>query len=216
MANRTVQLLGQGYDTSPADITVTANGNIIFSGTISTVNQPLPSLPNLELSNSTVVLCSFDIDQSFVGQIPMSCQINSGTVIFAQIYANYTGIVNPIYTAEQFTVVSSTTAPVADKVAVFTQVANPALSQADIDTLLDPTVSLVQYNAILAAHNLTLVVSSGAAGYYNIDNTDARSNVSIDGVAQTPDHGDLPGTWWWTISSGSTLAYNLDVAPAVV
>jgi hypothetical protein len=101
-----------------------------------------------------------------------------------------------------------------EQVAIFTPLANPPLSQVDIDTLLDPNIALATYNEILAAHNLSLNISSGIDGYAKIDNTDPRSNVQINGVVQTPDHTDLPGAWWWPISSGSTLAYNLDVDPA--
>jgi len=215
MANRTVQILGQGYGANPAQITVTASGNTVFSGTVNTLNQPVPSLPNpdLELTN---ILCTFEIDQSFVGQIPMTCVVSSGTVIFAQINANYVAIANPVYTPEQITTITNPDSTQAERVAIYTQVANPPLSQLDIDTLLDPTVPREEKQVIVAAHNCLPYISSGADGYGMIDNTDARSLVFINDIAQTPDHGDLPGTWWWTINTGSTLAYQLDVASATV
>ena len=216
MANRTIQILGQGYGATPAQITVTANGNTVFSGTVSAVDQPLPALPNLDI-NLSEILCTFEIDQAFTGQIPMTCAVSSGTVIFAQVFANYVKIPNPVYTQVQLDVISDPSAPEADKVAIYTQVANPPLSQADIDALLDPAVTPNQKNQILIAHNCQTTISSGANGYGSIDNdSDARSSVFIDGIAQIPDHGELPGTWWWKISLGSTLAYQLDVAPAEI
>ena len=215
MANRTVQILGQGYGSSPAQITVTSNGNTVFSGTVSAVDQPLPALPNLAI-NLSEILCTFEIDQAFTGQIPMTCAVSSGTVIFGQIYANYVAIRNPVYTPEQITILTSLTTTQAERVAIYTQVAVPPLSQTDIDTLLDPASTPAQINAILVAHNCLPYISSGADGFGPIDNTDARSTVVIDGIAQTPDHGDLPGTWWWQINTGSTLAYQLDVDPATV
>jgi hypothetical protein len=39
---------------------------------------------------------------------------------------------------------------------------------------------------------------------------DARKNVKINGESQTPTQ-DLPGTWSWTVSAGSTLSYDLDI-----
>ena len=60
--------------------------------------------------------------------------------------------------------------------------------------------------------------SSGAgnpadpAEYYVLSNigpnTDNRSNVQIDGIAQTkgPLEETLTGPWWWTINNGSTLS----------
>jgi hypothetical protein len=215
MANRTVQIRGQGYGTSPAQITVTANGNTVFSGTIATVDQPLPALPNLAI-NLPEILCTFEIDLAFTGQIPMTCVVNSATVIFAEIYANYVAIENPVYTPEQIATLTNPDTTQAARVAIYTQVASPPLSQQDIDTLLDPASTPAQKNTILVAHNCLPYISSGADGYGPIDNTDCRSTVTIDGIAQTPDHTELPGTWWWTILTGSSLAYQLDVDPAVV
>ena len=216
MPNRTVQLLGQGYGSNPAQITVTANGNPVFSGPVNTVDQPVPALPNMD-TNLNNILCNFEIDQSFTGQIPMTCAVSSGTVIFSLILANYVPIPNPVYTQAQLDVIADPSAPEADKVAIYTQVANPPLSQADIDALLDPAVTPKQKSEILIAHNCQTPISSGANGYGSIDNiSDARSSVFIDGIEQIPDHGELPGTWWWKISLGSTLAYQLDVAPAKI
>ena len=213
MPNRTVQLLGQGYGSTPAQITDTANGNPVFSGPVNTVDQPLPVLPNPAI-NLDNILCTFEIDQSFAGQMPMTCAVSSGTVIFSLIMANYAEIKNPVYTQEQLVILSTPATPIADNVAIYTQVANPPLSQADIDALLDPAVTRTQKTEIIIAHNCQTRISSGVNGYGVIDNTDARSSVVIDGIAQTPDHGELPGTWYWRINTGSTLAYQLDVAPA--
>ena len=146
----------------------------------------------------------------------MTCAVSSGTVIFANILTNYVSIRNPVYTPEQINILTSPTTTQAERVAIYTQVAVPPLSQTDIDTLLDPASTPAQINAILVAHNCLPYISSGADGFGPIDNTDARSTVVIDGIAQTPDHGDLPGTWWWQINTGSTLAYQLDVDPATV
>ena len=71
MATRTIQLLGQGYGATPAQITVTANGNTVYSGPVNTVNEPVPLLPNTQLSLQNI-LCTVEIDQAFVGQMPMT------------------------------------------------------------------------------------------------------------------------------------------------
>jgi hypothetical protein len=213
MANRTVQFLGQGYGVSAAEITVTASGNTIFSGAVNTVDQPLPQLPNLGIELPTV-LCTFEVDMSFSGKIPMTCVVSAGTLIFADIYANYSRIPNPVYTAEQIAILEDPSTTQATRVSIYTQVAVPPLSQPEIDILLDTGAAASEKAAILQAHNCTVIISSGADGYVSIDDTDARSNVSIDGIAQTPDRGELPGTWWWKINTGSTLAYQLDVDPA--
>jgi hypothetical protein len=215
MPIRTVQILGQGYGSTPSQITVTANGNTVFSGTVDTVNQPLPVLPNPEI-NLNNVLCTFEIDTAFVGEIPMTCAVSAGTVIFTQIYANYVPILNPVYTPAQIDTLSNPATTQADRVTIYTQVAVPALSQADIDVLLDSTSTPVQKNTILVAHNCTTYISSGATLYGEIDNTDPRSSVVINGTPQTPNRGELAGAWWWTINTGSTMTYQLEVHPATV
>jgi hypothetical protein len=40
--------------------------------------------------------------------------------------------------------------------------------------------------------------------------SDVRKNVKIDNKLQVPDQ-ELPGTWSWTVSSGSTLSCDLDI-----
>lgn len=213
MPIRTVQIQGQGYGSTPAQITVTANATTVFSGTVSTVDQALPSLPNpaINLSN---VLCTFEIDTAFVGSIPMTCAVSTGAVIFAKILANYVSIPNPVYTPAQIATLSNSGTTQVQRVEIYTPVAVPALTQAEIDVLLNPTPSPEQ-NDVIIAHNLS-TYTLGPDTYGPIDNTDPRSTVVIDGIAQTPDHGELAGTWWWTINAGSTMTYQLDVDPAAV
>jgi hypothetical protein len=102
-----------------------------------------------------VEFCNFEIPMEFEGTKPMTCSVTNGTVIFAQIPANYGVIANtdPVYG----------TGP-----EVFYSTAGP---------------------------------------------NDARSNVFIDGVEKIPNRTiyEFPGTWWWTIPAGSTLAYDLNI-----
>jgi hypothetical protein len=216
MTIRTIQIFGQGYGASPAQITATANGNTVFSSTVPTVDQPLPSLPNPALIDTMAVLFTLETDTAFTGAIPMTCAVESGTVIFARILANYVSIPNPVYSPAQLDVLRNPGTSRLDKVAIFTQVATPSLSQQEIDVLLDPAEDIAVKDAILAAHNCLTLISSGADGYGPIVDTDPRSNVAVDGVAQSPDTRFLSGTWWWIIPKGSTLSYDLAVGPATV
>ena len=90
----------------------------------------------------------------FEGTKPMTCTVTNGTVIFAQVNANYCVIANT----------------------------NP-------------------------------VSGTGADGFGSIDGLgDSRSNVFIDGVAQSINHTeDLTGDWWFKVPANSTLTYDLDV-----
>ena len=212
MANRTIKFLGQGYGATPAVITITANGNTVFSGPVDTVDQLLPVLPSTDL-NLVSNVGTFEIDQTFIGQIPITCTVTSGTVIFAQVMIDNVYLSNPAYTPQQLAILSNPDTTPAEKVAIYTPVADPPLSQQDIDTLLDPATTPQQADAILVAHNCQPYAESGAGSWYplNLTDSDPRSAVTIDSVLQIPDHEELAGTWWWTVFAGSTMAYQLNV-----
>jgi hypothetical protein len=217
MAIRTVQILGMAFGSSTATVVATANGTQIFAGTVTTVDQPIPALPNLDLTVDQVPLFTFEIDTAFTGQIPMTCTVTNGTVIFGEILANYVSVQNPVYTSEQVAILTDPAATRSQKIAVWAQVAIPPFTTEELATMEDTsTTSWVACNEIADAHGCALIVSSGSTTFGTIDNTDSRGNVYIDGVQQTPDYADLPGTWWWTINNGSVLSYSLEVDPATV
>jgi hypothetical protein len=94
MTTRTIKMLGLAYGSSPAEIAVTLDGASVYTGTVATIDSFAPSLPNLEVASSTVEFCTFEIPMDFEGIKPMTCEVISGTVIFAQIDANYCVIAN--------------------------------------------------------------------------------------------------------------------------
>lgn len=215
MATRTVKVYGRGYGATPANITATLNGNTVFTGDVPTLNTPIPPLPDTSLTGVTVPLFSFEIDTAFVGQIPMTCTVNSGTVIFAEILANYTSVINPAITEAQLAVLQDRNSTPAQRMAVCELIANPPFSAAEKSTYLDPATTWPERNTIVTVERCPTTVS-GASYFGFIDDTDPRSNVQINGVAQNPNTGDLPGVWWWTVGQGSVLAYNLDVDAAKI
>lgn len=95
MVTRTFIQQGQGYGSAPADITVKIDGNVIFSGTVPTVNQPLPVLPdpNIELTSN---LYSWTNEVLYKGQQDFELTVNSGTVILTTAIANYTITLDPV------------------------------------------------------------------------------------------------------------------------
>jgi hypothetical protein len=94
MTTRTVKMFGLAYGSSPAEIAVTLDGVSVYTGTVTTADTPVPFLPNLEIANTTVEFCNFEIPMDTNGIIPMTCTVLSGAVIFAQINANYCVIAN--------------------------------------------------------------------------------------------------------------------------
>jgi streptogramin lyase len=153
MTTRTVKIFGLAYGSTPAEIAVTLDGVSVYTGTVTTADTPTPSMPNPDLTNTTIEFCSFEIPMDFEGTKSMTCAVTNGTVIFAQVVANYCVIANT-----------------------------------------DP------------------VAGTGPEVFVHINGSnDARSNVAIDGVAQSMNHEELAGTWWFTIPDGSTLTYDLSI-----
>jgi hypothetical protein len=212
MTMRIVQVLGMAFGSSPAEITVTANGTQVFSGTVTTVDQPLPNTPDPAIIADQVPLFTFEIPIDFAGQIPMVCTVNKEAVIFGQVLANYTVIRNSVYSDEQIATLNDPSTTRTQMFEIWNPVANPPFTPEEAAVVQDTSLPWATVQTVLYAHNCATTTSSGSAFYADIDTTDARNDVAIDGVVQEPDHGELPGTWWWLIDEGSVLSYNLDVA----
>jgi hypothetical protein len=213
MTNRTVKLLGYGFGATPAEITVTLEGTTIYSGTVNTADQPVPDLPNLDLMPDQTELCSFELPISFSGQKAMTCEVNSGTVIFSEIYATYALIVNPVFSNADKTVIFSDTATNQQKYDVIAPHAVPSFTTEEESQIVSLGLYNLTVQTILATHGVSIFVSSGPSNFGDIyPQGDERSNISIDGIAKNPVHsGEYIGTFWWTIPDGSTLAYDLNV-----
>lgn len=215
MANRTIQFLGQGYaptGTDPIVITATLDGNVVYTGDIPT----LYTADVDRLSTAQVVLFTCELPVDFAGTLPMSISLDSPVGVdayFEQINSNYMAIYNPVYTQSEIGVLTDPSSTTAEKVAIYTANAVPPLSPAEIAILENGTQA--EKNAVLASHNLTLLVSSGSDTFVSINGSaDPRSNVVINGVAIT--RGDTPtGTWGWEVefpAEGSGLIeYDLTV-----
>jgi len=89
---RTFQFYGLAYGNSPVTITAKINSTQIFSGTVPTVDQPLPATPPAE--SDQVVLFTIDnsaaLNTDFAGSLPMTLVVSGGDGIWVeQIDANY-------------------------------------------------------------------------------------------------------------------------------
>jgi hypothetical protein len=199
MANRTIQFFGQGYaptGTEPIVITATLNGNAVYNGTIPTLyNTTVGRLPT---DQTVLFTCELPVD--FAGTLPMSITLDSPVGVdayFEQIMSNYMPVTNTIYTESELGVLTNPASTRTELIAIYTAKAVPPLSAAEIAIL--ETGTQAEYDAVLESNNLTVSVSSGSGTFLSVSGGgDPRTNVVINGVAQT--RGDTPvGGWGWEI-----------------
>jgi hypothetical protein len=211
MTNRTVYFKGQAFGASPANIAVSLDGNVIFSGTVPAENNPPTPRPE-----TFITLFTTELPVTFSGTMPMTVQVISGTVVFASVLADYALVPNPVFTGEQFLTVSNTSAPIADRMAIWTALATPPLTPEETATLeAGPESSRWP---ILQAHGISSYISGGPGeanlnSLFNGPYDDPRTNVVIDDIPQvTPEPRDEDGTWMWMVSAGSTMTCTLNVS----
>lgn len=219
MTNRTFKFYGKGYAPDPVSITATANGNVVFSGTVPTVNEPLP-YPD-ESTAGFEVLFSMDMPLAVTGLIPMSVQVTAGGeapdsgICFGGTQVNYGYIPNPVYSSAQYQVMQ--TAPrSAEALNIITTLANPAFSTEEIATLSDPATTDAVFDQMLGQHGIAVNIMGGASNFSHsfTPEGDSRTNVTLDGTPMTtpnPRPAGKTGNWIWKVPTGSTLAFDLIV-----
>lgn len=81
MANKTIKFYGIGYAPTgqSASITATINGSSVYSGAIPTV----PTTDPVTDPSGYEVLFTYDVDDAFVGTLPMSITTTAGEAITA-------------------------------------------------------------------------------------------------------------------------------------
>ena len=87
MTLRTFKQFAQGFGTEPCEVTVQLDGNTIFSGSVATVDQPLPMLPNGSI-DSTNLGWHWQHDVTFYGTKTLSVAVTGSSLILAETLAN--------------------------------------------------------------------------------------------------------------------------------
>lgn len=208
MTTRTFQFYGQGWGPTTAEITVTLAGQTIYSG-------PIPTIPQKPSFVEPVFLFTASaLDVTDQGAFAMTVKPTVGGVIMSQIYANYVAVPNPIYTPEQWAIVTDPSKQ-AESYAIISSLANPPFSSAEVDVLNSSSSTDAEKNAILAAHGVQYITSTGPTGFEDLFwQGDCRTNVTIDGVPQytpQPRPDGYAGDWSWAVNNNSVLAYDLNL-----
>ena len=95
MTNRTVQVLGSGFGSSPASITAAWNGTQVFSGPVYTQSGPVPYLPDYDTMLAEI-LFTFEIPMDTAGNIGMTTSVTGSPVVLTFINANYANVDNTV------------------------------------------------------------------------------------------------------------------------
>lgn len=233
MANRTLQFYGYAYGNVPVQLTAQINGETVFSGPVSTQDQPLPMVA----PEGTSAPVLFTVENSalfpteFSGSLPMTLSVATGEgVVLSEVKCNYMANLEftPVFWSENSTLVGNVLTigtVTSGSVATGQRLTGPGVPPVKIisgsdsmwitgwpeDTPVGP--------GIIGGGELANI-SGNATGFLscytgipaNSENThDPRTSVTIDNVPQSPAREGANGTWHWIVPQGSTLACNLNV-----
>jgi hypothetical protein len=97
MTTRTFRQLGIAFGAAPATIIAKINDVIVYQGPVTTLNEPVPALPNPGYTVDNV-LFTWTNDVTYEGPVKVEIQVDADSdILVAEIDANYTPIPNPAY-----------------------------------------------------------------------------------------------------------------------
>jgi hypothetical protein len=209
MAIRTIQIWGQGYGPDTVTANVTFNGNTVFSGQIPTVD----AVDIRYLPADQTCLISFEVPVELSGTFPVSIEFTGSDAYVSTVIANYCSRSNPIYTAEDQAIFVNPESTFSEKLAIWTRLADPALTSEDIVVL--ETGTPVERQAVLAAHGLSFAVSAGPDVFAAVAQPQCKINTVINGVTVAvpdPQPESAKGEWGWEIPSVEDVGiFNFDL-----
>ena len=168
--------------------TITMNGTPVFEGAFLTLDQ------HIDPNNGSTVECistgSVYIDNAMAINkyiiVPVSITVSAGHIGVALFEWNYGMIKNPVYSAEQWAIVTNPESTAAQRLAIYEIVAVPTLTDADkIMLLTTGPDDRAARNTIINTHGLTTYVQDSTQFAYGLDpEVDAcnRTNVLLNGV----------------------------------
>jgi hypothetical protein len=235
MANRTLQFHGYAYGSVPVQLNAQINGEVVFSGAVSTQDQPLPMVA----PEGTPIPVLFTVENSslfpteFSGSLPMTVSITTGEgVILSEVSSNYMVNIRDSFTPEFWSDNSTIVGDVltigtltSGTVAVGQRLSGPDIpprkiisGEGSVWTIGHPVVNKIGPTIIGGGvfvdlpGNATGFVSCYNGTPSNVEDTvDPRTSVTIDNVPQSPTRDGANGTWHWVVQTGSTLACDLHV-----
>ena len=89
MTTRTFKQLGQAYGSTPAVITATIDGAVVFSGEIPTTDTPIPPMPDTSVGASELYTWTNTVD--FSGTQSISISVANSPLLLTNTMADYCG-----------------------------------------------------------------------------------------------------------------------------
>jgi hypothetical protein len=215
MANRTIEIFGWVEGNTTCTANVLFNGNVVHSGPVPSVT----AVPEIEPPNGfTEGIVTFEVPVNLSGTFPVSITFTGGDEALVQrILCNYMPIANPIYTPEQYAIVSNATPSTrAERNAIMIPLATPALTAEEITIVENANTTSPESQAIFNSHGIGFTVSSGPAVNKAVHlPIQAKTNVKVNGVDVAP--GTEPaGEWGYIIpftDGVGTISFDLIIDP---
>ena len=91
MVDRTLQFCGYAYGNVPVQLNAHIDGQVVFSGAVDTLNEPLPA-PNIDMANAPPLfsVTSSLLSTGFSGSYPMTVTVGTGAGVYlCEIDSNY-------------------------------------------------------------------------------------------------------------------------------
>lgn len=185
MTIRQFKLLGQQ---STGTGTIAMNGTPVFEGAFLTLDQHID--PNNGSTIEWISTGSVYIDNALAINkhiiVPVSITVTSGQIAVALFEWNYAMAKNPVYSEEQWAVVTDLGSTAAQRLAIYEVVAVPPLTDADkIMLLTTGPEDKSARNTIINTHGLTGYVQDSTQFGYGVGPEDSacnRTNVLLNGV----------------------------------
>ena len=168
--------------------TITMNGTPVFEGAFLTPEQHID--PNNGSTVEWISTGSVYIDNALAINnyimVPVSITVTSGQIGVALFEWNYAMVENPVYSAEQWAIVTNPESTAAQRLAIYEIVAVPPLTDADkIMLLTTGPDDQAARNTIINTHGLTNYVQDSTQFEWALTPEDSacnRSNVLLNGV----------------------------------
>lgn len=232
--NRTINFYGYAYGSLPVQLNAHINGVAVFSGAVSTLNEPMPSLSQ-DMTNAPIL---FSVDSTlfpteFAGSYPMTISVATGTGIkLAHTYSNYMGrapVVNAVFTGSISGTTITVSAVTSGTIAVGQSISGPNIIQQFGNKIISGSGATWEIGAPQTVSETTVTTTTSVPGTSDVflicfngtpanseGTPDSRSSVYIDAIQQVPPQEVSFGEWYWEVFTGSTLSCNFNVSAGSV